>query len=237
MTDVTEFSYPREVLVRVLDRMDAASDSSYERWVLAIAKIIAEAESGPTVYAACTSGTTDQQSQWEVFADGGRGFAIGFDRRILYECARQQGYSLFPMIYDPTRQDLHYEEALLDAVAVIPAEEESLGRGSQLALELALAFCYPLTFVKNPRHASECEWRLMRQQLPGDEKMKPKVRNGDIRYEEIALRDAVSGDCPITHVLAGPRATPQSIAEAETLLRACALSGVPVTRSSLLDFP
>ena len=31
MPDTTEFSYPREVLVRVIERMDAVSDSSYER--------------------------------------------------------------------------------------------------------------------------------------------------------------------------------------------------------------
>lgn len=232
MSDPTEFSYPREVLVRVLERMEAISDSSYERWILAIAKIIAEAESGPTVYAACTSEVGDLWSQWDVFADGGTGFAIGLNRRVLHASAAQQGYSVYPMIYDVSEQEAHYQTQFRDAVDAIPAVEEDLGRGSQLALLLGVAFSYPLTVVKNHQYVTEGEWRLMRMNAHLEEAPEPMVRNPDVCYEEVALDDATTGECSITEVVAGPNATSESIDEARRLLDRCGFSHVRVQRST-----
>lgn len=228
MIDPTEFSYPREVLVRVLERMEAISDSSCERWILDIAKIIAEAESGPTVYAACTSDAGDLWSQWDLFATAGRGFAIGLNRRILHASAAQQGFSLFPMIYNVSEQETHYETQFRDAIDAIPAVEEDLGRGSQLALLLGVAFSYPLTVVKNHQYVTEGEWRLMKMDTHLEETPEPMVRNPDIRYVEVALDDTTTGECSITEVVAGPNATPESVDEARRLLDRCGFSHVPV---------
>jgi hypothetical protein len=233
MTDPTEFSYPREVLVRVLDRMEAASDDGYERWVLAIAKVVATAESGPMVYAACVSEAQDRSSQWGTFAARGSGFAVGLDRRTLHAAAAQQDYSLCPLIYDVLKQEAHYERQFRTAIETIPGVEAELGRDVKLALLLGISFSYVMTIVKNHRYASEGEWRLLRLDEQLEERPPPKVRGSGVHYEEVALLDPTTGECAITEVMAGPAASSESIEEARDLLDRCGLGHVPLHRSTI----
>lgn len=232
MADTTEFAYPRGVLVRVIERMDEASDSSYERWILAIAKIIAEADMGPTVYAACTSEARDQESQWEHFADRRKGFAIGLDRNVLYASAAAQGFSLNRMIYDVAAQESHYERAFRDMQPIRDAEED-MGRGPGLALLLGIAFSYPLTFVKNPQYVTEGEWRLMWMDTHLPDLPEPKPCGPDMLDKEVSLDNPLTGECSITEVVAGPAASSESIEQVRAALDRQGLGHVPITLSQL----
>jgi hypothetical protein len=234
MTDPREYSYSREMLLRVIDRMKMNPASPHESWMLEFARIIAETPTGPTVYAACTSEAGDLRSQWDVFAESGTGFAIGLDRRVLYEAAAEQGYSLFPVIYDVTTQEAHFEKAVREVAELAPTLEVEMGRGPQMTLLLAVAFCYPLAFVKNHRFVEEREWRLMRLEAKLEEAQEPKVRETATRYEEVSIDCRATSETALTHVVAGPHAGTRSVKLARQLLNRCGLVGVPVTHSALV---
>jgi hypothetical protein len=212
--------------------MNAASHSNYERWFLAFAMAFAEAETGPTVYAACTSEAVDLQSQWDSFADNGRGFAIGLNRDVLYRAAAGQGYSLNRLIYDVVEQESLYEIAIRETLAELPGLEQSMGRGPGLTLLLAIALSFPLTFVKNGEYVSEAEWRLMRLETHLEEAPEPQIRGSGTRYEEVTLCD-VTGESSISEVIAGSKASLDSINRARRLLDQCGLSRVPLTQSQM----
>jgi len=236
MTDTTEFSYPREMAGRVIEQMQAVSVSSYDLWFAEMWSIIADAEKGPTVFAASTSAVADLDSQWDKFADEGRGFALGLDRRALYRAAFEQGYSLCELIYDVAKQEAFLEKQLLDGAQSLPGLEESMGRGPGMGLVLGIAICCPLACVKNHLYESEHEWRLLRldAHLPEDkDRPPPKERDGGIRFEEVALDNPVTGECAIAEVMAGPRVTDGEVAEARRLLDKSRLGHVPITRSIL----
>jgi hypothetical protein len=236
MTDTTEFSYPRDVAATVVERIQAVSGSSYDLWFGEMWSIIVGAETGPTVFAACTSAVEDLDTQWDKFADEGRGFAFGLDRRALYRTAFEQGYSLCELIYDVAKQEAFLEKQVLDGAQSLPGLEESMGRGPGMALVLGIAICCPLAFVKNHLYESEHEWRLLRldTHLPEDEdRPPPKERADGIRFEEVALDNPATGECAITEVMAGPRVTDEEFAEARRLLDDNGLDHVPITRSVL----
>jgi hypothetical protein len=139
----------------------------------------------------------------------------------------------FPRTYfNVSEQEAHYEAVLRDAVAVVPGAEQDMGHGPGLALLLALAFSYPLTFVKNHTFVQEGEWRLMRLDFHLDATPNPKVRDPGIRYEEVALDSATTGESAIICAVAGSAACPESIEEARHWLDQCGLAYVPVYRST-----
>jgi len=237
MKDPTEFSYPRGVAASVIERLRASSDSNYELWFLAMLEVIADAEKGPTVYAACTCGAEDKPSQWRDFADFGRGFAIGLNRRALYDAASAQGYSLFTLIYDAAEQREFLETQVREGTEALPGIEESMGKGPGMALLMGLAISFPLVFPNNPQYASEEEWRIGRLDTGLDDGPYPPkgVWDDGYEYESVALGNPVTGEKSITDVVAGPNATSESIDDARRLLQRKGLGHIEIRRSALSE--
>lgn len=235
--DPTEFLYPRRVAIRVVKRLQEVSNSSYERWFLAMCEVIADAaDEGPTVFAACASGVADHRSQWNEFADEGTGFAIGLNRRAFYDAAAAQGYSLFTVIYDTTEQERFLERQVHDGAQELLKLDGTMERGPRMALLMGLAISFPLMFLKDPKYSSEHEWRIGRLEtrLCDEPPPLPKgVWDDGAEYEVVALDNPESEESSITEVVAGPSVTHDSVQEAQNLLELHGLGHIEVRRSAL----
>jgi hypothetical protein len=233
--DRTEFSYPRQVLARVAERMSATTTSDAARWVLdTIAGSLARADSGMPLYVACLCADGDLTRQWSDYAEDSTGFAVGLDRAELYEVGVQQGYSLGYLIYDESKQEALLEERLTEAIALVPQYANVAGSPVDPRLLFGLGITLALTDIKNPRFSEEHEWRLMWPQVRID--MSPPVKQRGtpgIPYLEFVLENSKTGRCLITEVVAGPSATPASVDEMRRLLDRQGLGHVAVRRSTL----
>jgi hypothetical protein len=216
LSDPNEFSYPREVLARVVDRMRSTTTSEDARFILDdIATPLVHAPSG------------DLQSQWTLYADNGTGFAIGLSRVALIEAAGQRFYSLGPLIYSVPAQEAHYEALTAAIDDLVPQYRCTVGSLLELALLFSLGIVIVMTLVKNPAFSDELEWRLMRQQLVAGDSPNRKVRPPGIPYEDFPIEG------PITDVVAGPSATEESVDEVRRVLDRKGLGHIRVRRSAL----
>jgi hypothetical protein len=228
LRDTTEFSYPREILARVVDRMRPTYTSEDALFILDdIATPLVNASTGLPLFVACLCSNGDLRSQWDNYAAGGTGFAVGLDRLALFEAAGQRFYSLGPVIYPEAEQEAHYQTVLSDAIGLVPEHRGTMSP-LQLTLLFSLGLVITMTLVKNTAYSDELEWRLMRQQLAAGDSPNLKVRPPDIPYEEFPLEGL------ITEVVAGPRAAPESSDEVRRLLDKMGLERVPLLRSSLV---
>jgi hypothetical protein len=233
-SDKTEFSYPRQVLGRVVKRIEASAESDYAHQLIQmVADTIANADTGLPLYVACLCAEADLPSQWEAYGRRGTGFAVGLDRAALYEAGLHIGYSLGYLRYDVSEQETLLHERLTEAISLVPQYINTL-TPQMFLLTFGLGITIALTDIKNPRYSAEREWRLERQQLVTGISPRRRVRGpARIPYEEFPLEDPVSGKCLVTEVLAGPSATAASVEEIRRLLDEHGLSHVPLVRSGL----
>jgi hypothetical protein len=122
---------------------------------------------GFTTFVASFSERDDLPSQWEDYADGGKGFAIGIDGRCVTGLwAGETALRLMPVEYNEKVQRERANEAVGRAVADIIElggissrwiEDTLRARFSQLAVDLL----YMCATYKAARWADEREWRLL----------------------------------------------------------------------------
>lgn len=231
-SDKTEFSYPREVLGRVAERMKATDASDDARWVLeTVAGALVHASTGLPLYVACFCTEDDLPSQWEAHAGRGRGFALGFDRAGLYEATRPNDYNLGSLIYEVAGQEALLERVLTEAISLIPQYrgETAVTRTLLFGIGITLA----LTGIKNPRYSDEHEWRLMRQELDANSPQRWRTHDGRrIPYDTFSLENSATGESLLTEIIAGPSASPGSVEEIRRLLDGQRLGRVRVRRST-----
>jgi hypothetical protein len=234
-SDTTEFSYPRHVLAKVVERMSTTASSDAARWVLdVVAGALIRANSALPLYVACLCADGDLESQWHAYAQRGTGFAVGFNRADLREAGLQQGYSLGYLVYDVGKQEALLEERLAEAISLVPQYVNGADPSVDPRLLFGLGITLALTDIKNPRFSEEREWRLMWPQVRID--VSPTVKHrgaAGIPHLEFALENAVSGRCLIREVVAGPLATEDSVREVRRLLDGHGLGHVPVMRAAL----
>jgi hypothetical protein len=227
MRDLTEVSYARSILARAVQGVSAnrGDPSGVAGWILAIAEGLAEADGGLAAYATCLCPNWDLLSQWNDYGDRGAGFAIGFDRSILYQCAESQGYSLGPLIYDPAEQEAHLVKCLDELIDdIVPELMRSDTANVTMALLLVLGLTIAMLLIKNFRFSSEAEWRMMNQTL--------SPATSPLEKEEVNLR-LPTGHSAIVEVIAGPTADPGQLALMRAQLDRKDLRHVELRKSEL----
>jgi hypothetical protein len=228
MSDLTEISYAREILARAVQevRVDGDDPSGVADWVLLIAKGLAESDGGHSAYAACLCPNWDLLSQWIDHGNRGTGFAIGFDRSILYQCAESQGYSLGPLIYEPAEQEAHLAKCLNDLIdKIVPDLMRQNTAIVEMALDTALGLTIAMLLVKNFRFSAEAEWRLMNQTM--------SPASSPLQKDDVNLWLSSTGEAAITEVVVGPLTPPDHVALMRDLLDRQGLRHVVVRQSEL----
>ena len=229
MSDLTEVSYAREILAGAVQqvRLDRGEPSGVAGWVLAIAEGLAKADGGHAAYATCFCPNWDLLSQWNGYGDRGAGFAIGFDRSILYQCANSQGYSLGPLIYEPAEQEAHLAKCLDELInEIVPDLMHRDTSNVEMGLLLVLGLTIAMLLVKNFRFSAEAEWRLMNQTM--------SPATSPLEKDYVNLWHPTTGEAAITEVVVGPTVHSDQVALMRDLLDRKRLRHVIVRRSELV---
>jgi hypothetical protein len=157
----------------------------------------------------------------------GTGFAIGFDRSILYQCAESQGYSLGPLIYEPAEQEAHLAKCLNDLIdKIVPDLMRQNTAIVEMALDTALGLTIAMLLVKNFRFSAEAEWRLMNQAM--------SPASSPLQKDDDNLWLPSTGEAAITEVVVGPLTSPDQVALMRELLDREGLRHVAVKKSNWL---
>jgi hypothetical protein len=171
----------REELKYADDLVRAVLSGLTGRKAKTVAAALALREEAPTRCVACFSEEPDLLSQWRAYADGGKGYSIGFKTSAL----RGRGFRLERVIYDPAEQVL----ALLNMIAANPDP-----------VLLRRAFDEFAPCLKDPHWYEEREWRLIRTLSQTSPVAIRNTRSGSsVVYVEIRIR---RGD--IGPIIVGP---------------------------------
>lgn len=226
--DLTEVSYARSILASAVQQVsaDRGDPSGVAGWVLAIAEGLAEADGGHAAYATCLCPNWDLLSQWNDYGGRGAGFAIGFDRSTLYQCADSQGYSLGPLIYEPADQESHLAKCLEELIDdIVPNLMRRDTTNVEMALLLALGLTVAMLLVKNFRFSAEAEWRMMNQTL--------SPASSPLEKDEVTLWFPATGEAAITEVVVGPTTPSDQVTQMRDLLDREGLRHVTLRKSEL----
>lgn len=105
---------------------------------------------------ACLSSELTVRSQWEDYADGGAGCAIGFAHDELEALRREEGIDFLPVVYEAGTRRGNFR-SLLDVVSECRSQLHNAG-----FVECVLALLAGLAnTTKCPKYACENEWRLL----------------------------------------------------------------------------
>ena len=126
-------------------------------------------------YFVCCFSKTDQDlGQWRAYADDGRGYAIGFDAKLLEKAFAKTGapganlHSTFPVTYDDTHLRKIHEQLVTETIPVISAPR---GMGldaavvseflQKLSVNLGTWCFYVSLFFKHEAYRNEEEYRFL----------------------------------------------------------------------------
>ena len=126
------------------------------------------------MYVACFSTSNDLLNQWQKYAGGGAGFAIGFDRRALeraIQSPKNRGRlaantHLVAVRYsvDTQRRELR---STFDQCCAAISENSPPSDIKLCACEIVNALALHASSFKDPIFALEREWRIIIEALPG----------------------------------------------------------------------
>ena len=178
----------------------------------------------------------DQGSQWQSYADCGKGFAMGFNL-LKFLSAQRAGFQsdkpyLFccPVCYQPDKQQAvirrAFESAILDmkryADSCSPKREELTAFYRRVLSEVLTVVITCIDFIKSPKYASEREMRIALD--PNNGTLEPQhirhhERDGATEpYIFFDLRIPITGRLPLDEIIIGPKATMDTIVTVEQLL-------------------
>ena len=222
MADAQEISYGRRLLHEVLleeasewkpDRLDL-----FERQLLDLSHT---SEGKPTpVYAVSFSESLDDMSQWDRYADGGRGYALGFLPAALETIRRVEAPEwdecvLRRVMYKRPEQRALLRSLLQIAISLADNDmnqySDKPARGFRiLASSMARPIVDLLSIFKHPAFRSEHEWRLMyvggiHESEGMDAKFRPSPR-GMAPFVELHVPPMASHRAvlPLSKVVTGP---------------------------------
>jgi len=122
----------------------------------------------------------DELTQWRLYADGGRGFAMGFASRILDRAYAPLSTGLvggtlggsFRVLYDEARlraQMQSYVDNALNVILTMPrVDRQAVGRMfGKIGTNLMFAFIYTALYFKHPAYRTEREYRYLVVTVPG----------------------------------------------------------------------
>lgn len=123
---------------------------------------------GYSTFVACLSASETLDSQWQRYADGGKGFSVGFDVACLSALWADPALRILPVEYDETVQAERARAAVSRAISDLHALGDDLQRNfdfhcrSRFSL-LAVELVYLCATFKSEEWKAEHEWRLVYQ--------------------------------------------------------------------------
>ncbi len=183
-------------------------------------------------FVCCFSKADDDLGQWRAYADNGRGYAIGFDARMLEsafaEAKPGPGNMTFPITYGEVELREMYRQIISEVIPLV-----SLPRGKKLKsnvineymTELSVSLCVPILraslFFKHKAYGNEQEYRFL--QLFDKGPIVPDLKHRGrpyslLRYREFDWRSAAPDS--LKTIMLGPAADKKIGSQfAETCLR------------------
>jgi hypothetical protein len=243
MNDKEEFGYAQRLIDEVLDEMATGSDLPNVATRLArecrvnLDRILTDSEECSRAYCACLSLSRDQESQWESYADGGKGFSLGFylptilrTQQFCVEAGRPYLFCA-PVRYQPDEQKAMVRRVLEEGIQRVKIFADSVSNSAGdltafyrtiLGDVVAVITAY-IDFIKHPDYRSECEMRIMRDPNDGTlnaQDIRHFSRGGlSVPYLFFDLRNPSTGRLPLDEIIIGPNAaSPDEILYVERLL-------------------
>lgn len=188
----------------------------------------------------------DDLGQWRMYADDGKGFALGFDCSTLERShTKTPGFAAFPVIYDP--QFLHANQnAVVEKFIPLLQEidfskHENCGNDVWLKdhwKELQKAFALPVLRIalhfKHAAYESEQEYRFLVIKSPSDTNgIKRRARNGElIDYIEYDWRNPAMN--ALKEIVIGPSAEKERASRfVQECLTELGMTGVTIRYSEI----
>lgn len=261
MNDLSELTYDKELLERVLQSLDdeewperegSGAPNVREREFLdSVVEHVKKGTSGLGSTALSASTDPDKLSQWVHYAGPG-GVAIGLDTNaVLVPPGHFDGQSLgawpvhgfgwMRLRYDLKEQEQGLREALLKVVSA--AGDESAGpRDDRIDVQV-WSVLNSLQHMKHPAYREESEIRHFAPAM-GGEVMRYRARNNEVVAYSTLISQGSAGPSlaerqplAIRGVVCGPAVPVRGIASIEALLAANGLAGVEVRSSSIPYVP
>lgn len=231
MNDTGELDYARNVIYETLNEVKkrhnlpavAQSLTTYTRTNLD--HFLKNTIVTSRAYCACLTVSSDHPKQWELYAEKGKGFAIGFNLlKILNNqaSALQRGdpYILgAPVTYDENEQhDLVWRsvkagirdmQTFRDTCSQKPEDLAALR--DRVTQEIVVQLLSLIDFIKAPSYTSEREFRLILE--PNDGTLNaPNIQyyehhNESIPYIFMDLRTPETRRLPLAEIVVGPKAS------------------------------
>ncbi len=131
-------------------------------------------ETSAHYFVCCFSKTDHDLGQWRAYADDGRGYAIGFDAKLLEQAfakavtAEAHLHSTFPVTYDDTQLCRIHEQLVTETIPLISAprgmglDDEVISEFLlQLSTNLASSCVFASLFFKHEAYRNEEEYRFL----------------------------------------------------------------------------
>ena len=165
-------------------------------------------------YIVCFSEKEDHHGQWMLYADAGKGYAVGFkkpDLQLLTDNGQAESPKLLKVVYDETEQQQLISSCLAELIILASNTTFSLSLEDKLSLvnvvwsDIGL-FCLAM---KDHRFSDEAEWRLClrRSNAAEDELLFRAGRYGLTPYKRLVCRKngpQRNYPLPIASIRAGP---------------------------------
>ena len=182
MNDKEEFGYARKLVDEVFDELAIDSDQPKVTARLTrecrvnLERIMTESENSSRAYCACLSFSRDQESQWRSYADGGKGFSLGFDLPTILHTQQacvetRRPYLLCaPVRYRPKEQRAMVKRVFEAAIQRMQNVADSVSRSSEdltalyriILGDVIAVITVHLDFMTHPDYEREREMRIMR---------------------------------------------------------------------------
>ncbi len=230
MSDKEEFVYARCLIDKVLDGIATDNDLPIVAARLVrecrinLEGILTESEKCSRAYCACLSWSRDQESQWQSYADGGKGFSLGFDLPAILRtqkfCVETRHPYLFcaPVRYQPAEQKAMVKRVFEAAIQRMKSFADSVSQNAKdltafyrtILVDVVTVITVYVDFIKHPSYESEREIRIMRD--PNDDTLDAQdvrhfLREGlSVPYLFFDLRNPSTGRLSVDEIITGPNA-------------------------------
>lgn len=251
LTDIFSLNDPSELRhglyhgISILKRKVANGAPETKQFVQGIETFFSRvgAERSGHYFICSFSSCGDDLGQWRAYADNGRGYALGFDAKVL-----ENGFTESPI---PNTEAFHitYEDNGLDALLdqIIESYRRTLdldltlqsgvsaNQKADLYTWLIVYLLRAALFFKHAAYANEREYRFL--EYYGADVLPPNINlraraYSLIRYREFDWRSVTTG--ALKEIVIGPAADDERAPQfARDCLRLCNAEAVPITHSGV----
>ena len=191
LTDIFKLNDPSELehgISHLIEALEAASDSGGQTLAAHVKAFREKGLDKSAYYFVCSfSSDGDELGQWRAYADNGRGFALGFDRKILEDAfmndkTANQNNATFPVTYDEAYLSRIQRELVEELFLKIHWHSFNyLGNGAyfnNLLFPLIEHSLYRTLHFKHNAYKNEQEYRFLQifpsNQLPPERRLRSR---------------------------------------------------------------